>query len=70
MVGVLHTWTRDLRDHPHVHDIVTGGGRLAMGGGGPICARISCTSKKMRAYCMRSRFSPAAYRRNVPCSCP
>jgi hypothetical protein len=23
---VLHTWTRDLRFHPHVHTIVTGGG--------------------------------------------
>lgn len=27
---VLHTWTRDLRFHPHVHAIVTGGG-LARG---------------------------------------
>lgn len=26
MVGVLHTWTRALRYHPHVHFIVTGGG--------------------------------------------
>src|SRR5205809_2363431 len=26
MVGVLHTWTRDLRYHPHLHFIVTGGG--------------------------------------------
>jgi len=26
MVGVLHTWTRALRYHPHVHDIVAGGG--------------------------------------------
>jgi len=29
MIGatlVLHTWTRDLRFHPHVHAIVTGGG--------------------------------------------
>jgi len=26
MGGALHTWTRDLRSHPHVHDIVTGGG--------------------------------------------
>jgi Putative transposase/Transposase zinc-binding domain len=29
MVGVLHTWTRDLRSHPHVHDIVPGGGLTA-----------------------------------------
>jgi len=26
MVGVLHTWTRQLRYHPHVHYLVTGGG--------------------------------------------
>ena len=31
MVGVLQTWTRDLRDHPHVHDIVAGGGLSAEG---------------------------------------
>jgi hypothetical protein len=26
MVGVLHTWTRDLMYHPHVHYLVPGGG--------------------------------------------
>lgn len=26
ITAVLHTWTRDLRFHPHVHAIVTGGG--------------------------------------------
>jgi Putative transposase/Transposase zinc-binding domain len=26
MVGVLHTWTRQLLYHPHIHYIVTGGG--------------------------------------------
>jgi Putative transposase/Transposase zinc-binding domain len=26
LTAVLHTWTRDLRFHPHVHIIVTGGG--------------------------------------------
>ena len=31
MVGVLHTWTRDLRDHPHVHPSVPGGGLTADG---------------------------------------
>jgi hypothetical protein len=29
MVGVLHTWTRQLLYHPHVHYIVTGGGLSA-----------------------------------------
>ena len=31
MVGVLHTWTRQLLFHPHVHYIVTGGGLTADG---------------------------------------
>jgi len=31
MVGVLHTWTRDLRYHPHVHYIVPGGGLTSDG---------------------------------------
>lgn len=31
LTAVLHTWTRDLRFHPHLHCIVTGGG-LAEGG--------------------------------------
>jgi len=31
MVGVLHTWTRQLLYHPHVHYIVTGGGLTAAG---------------------------------------
>ena len=31
MVGVLHTWTRQLSYHPHVHYIVTGGGLTAGG---------------------------------------
>ena len=31
IVGLLHTWTRQLRYHPHVHYIVTGGGLSAQG---------------------------------------
>src|SRR5207245_11420842 len=31
MVGVLHTWTRQLSYHPHVHYLVTGGGLTAGG---------------------------------------
>jgi len=27
-MGVLHTWTRDLRYHPHVHCVIPGGGIL------------------------------------------
>jgi ribosomal protein L37AE/L43A len=32
MVGVLHTWTRQLIYHPHVHYLVTGGGLTKAGG--------------------------------------
>jgi len=31
ITAVLHTWTRDLRFHPHVHCIVTGGGLATTG---------------------------------------
>jgi hypothetical protein len=31
MIGVLHTWTRDLRYHPHAHFLVTAGGLTADG---------------------------------------
>jgi hypothetical protein len=31
LTAVLHTWTRDLRFHPHLHCIVTGGGLTASG---------------------------------------
>jgi hypothetical protein len=31
MVGVLHTWARDLTYHPHVHYLVPGGGLSADG---------------------------------------
>jgi hypothetical protein len=32
VTAVLHTWTRELRFHPHVHCIVTGGGLAPDGG--------------------------------------
>lgn len=38
VTSVLHTWTRDLRFHPHVHCIVTGGG-LSLDGTRWIAAR-------------------------------
>jgi len=38
ITAVLHTWTRELQFHPHVHGIVTGGG-LAVDGGQWIAAR-------------------------------
>ena len=41
VTAVLHTWTRDLRFHPHVHCIVTGGG-LAPEGDRWISGRRPC----------------------------
>jgi hypothetical protein len=38
MTAVLHTWTRALQFHPHVHCLVTGGG-LALDGGQWVAAR-------------------------------
>lgn len=38
ITAVLHTWTRELDFHPHVHCIVTGGG-LAADGGSWVAAR-------------------------------
>lgn len=33
MIAVLHTWTRDMRYHPHVHILATGGGVSEDGSG-------------------------------------
>jgi hypothetical protein len=41
ITAVLHTWTRKLELHPHLHCIVTGGA-LASGGGRWIRARAKC----------------------------
>jgi hypothetical protein len=55
MVGVLHTWTRDLRFHPHVHYLVPAGG-LADGGLAWLPARrnfflpIKALSRLFRAH--------------------
>jgi hypothetical protein len=51
MIGVLHTWTRDLSYHPHVHYLVPAGA-LAPDGQRWLTARIadfqrSATSAKI-----------------------
>lgn len=40
LVGGLHTWTRDLRYPPHLHDIVAGGGLSGAGHGLPSRADV------------------------------
>lgn len=64
MVGVLHTWTRNLAYHPHIHYLVPGGG-LAANGLNWLSARahfflpVKALSKLFRACFQRSlRKSP------------
>ena len=63
ITSVLHTWTRDLRFHPHVRCIVTGGG-LALDGERWISTRpgfllpvrvLGCSSRKFLARLVRLR---------------
>lgn len=55
MVGVLQTWTRDLRDHPHGHDLVAGGGLSAAGAWRPsrpdFLVHVKPLSVRFRAQC-------------------
>ena len=58
VTAVLHTWTRDLRFHPHLHCIVTGGG---------LCpGRRRWNPTREDATSSRSRSSAAALPRQVP----
>jgi hypothetical protein len=55
LVGVLHPWTRALRSHPHVHDLVAGGGLSAAGPGLP--SRPDClVHVKPRSVLVRATF--------------
>src|SRR5439155_25109943 len=57
MVGVLHTWTRDLAYHPHVHSLVPGGALSREGSQGfsPRCAAwlvpVRALSRLLRGKC-------------------
>lgn len=60
IVEVLHTWTRDLRWHPHVHQIVTAGG---WDGQQWVDARYR--GKKGRPFLLPARALIAAYQRRL-----
>jgi hypothetical protein len=70
MVGLLQTWTRDLRYHPHVHFLVTGGG-LAADGQRWLRARnhffvhVRPLAKLMRAK-FRATLKKSGFLRQVP----
>lgn len=59
MVGVLHTWTRQLSHHPHVHYVIPGGGLRADGmkwrrhrtlkDGSPYLLPVQVLSRRFRA---------------------
>ncbi len=49
MVGVLHTWTRDLRYHPHIHYVVTGGSLTPDGNWKPSQPDFCCTSARSQS---------------------
>jgi len=54
MVGVLHTWTRDLAYHPHVHDLVPGGA-LSLEGSQWLSPRCDAWLVPVRALSKRFR---------------
>jgi hypothetical protein len=57
--AVLHTWTRDLRFHPHLHCIVTGGG-LSDDGQHWVPARPSCLFPvRVLSHLFRGKFDAA-----------
>jgi hypothetical protein len=59
MVGVLQTWTRDLRYHPHVHYLVPGAVYLPTGSTGIAPATPSSSmSNRCRAYFEPSFMQP------------
>ena len=62
LVNVLHTWTRDLRWHPHVHMIVTAGGWDAAGQRWVDAKRVG---SEQRPFLMPVNVLRAAYQRRV-----
>ena len=59
MVGVLHTWARDLSYHPHVHYLVPGGGLSADGQGWRSAQRRFLVHVKPLAQLFRAKFRDA-----------
>jgi hypothetical protein len=60
LVGVLHTWTRDLRYHPHVHYLVPAGGLAADGQAWCAARRNFLLPVKALSRLFRGRFRQAA----------
>jgi len=56
MIGVLQTWTRDLRYHPHVHYLIPGGG---LSPDGQTCLPPACAGTADRSPGDRQAWLPA-----------
>lgn len=57
--GVLHTWTRALRYHPHIHDIVAGGGLSADGRQGLVARENFLVPVNALSVIFRAKFRDA-----------
>jgi hypothetical protein len=55
ITAVLHTWTRDLRLHPHLHCVVTGGGLDVQGNRWVATTKRFLFSVKALAVCFRGK---------------
>ena len=71
MVGVLHTWTRDLASHPQVHDLVPGGALSPKGGQwlSPRCEAWLVPVRALAALCRgtcKAALTPAGLATLVP----
>ena len=64
LVGVLHTWARDLSYHPHVHYLVPAGGSGRR--------RTDLVARRAKISCSRSRRSPSSFAPSsaTPCARP
>jgi len=56
VIGILHTWGQNLRDHPHLHCIVTGGGLSADGGRWVSCRKGFFLPVKVLSSLFRGKF--------------
>lgn len=70
MTGVLQTWTRDLRFHPHVHYIIPGGGISLDGGSWFPSGRRFLLPEKPLAEIFRAKFRDLARKNGLFSSIP
>jgi hypothetical protein len=72
ITAVLHTWTRDLRFHPHVHCVVTGGGLNEDGDRWIAARRRYLFPAKVLSRLFRGKLLPAVEegRANEKLTCP